>query len=237
MCLVFLAFQTDPDFPVMLGANREEARSRPSTPPVCVRGGAMRRFLAGADHGPDGSCPRVGTWLGVNEAGLVVAVTNRRDGELAPTEQTRSRGWLTVSLLGFDDPQVAARSAQGKLARGGYGGCNYLIVSRRAALVVRAPGAKQVSVQGLSPGIHALTNLDMDDGDDPRVRLVDEALGPGRFVATAQRICLDERIVVSGKERGTVSSSLVLVGDEIHFFHLAGDLSPGNYERLRPFYG
>lgn len=73
MCVVFLAFRVDADFPVMLGANREEFRRRPSTTPVCRRNGGIRSLLAGADFGPDGTFPEVGTWLGVNEAGLVVA--------------------------------------------------------------------------------------------------------------------------------------------------------------------
>src|SRR4051794_18091065 len=103
MCLVFLAFQVDPDLPVLLGANREEDRRRLSTPPVHDRSGSVRCLLAGADRGPDGSSPRIGTWLGVNEAGLVIAVTNRRDGEISPADQTRSRGWLAVALLGFED--------------------------------------------------------------------------------------------------------------------------------------
>src|SRR4051812_23409457 len=133
MCLVFLAFRMDAEFPVLLGANREEARRRPSTPPVEHRSGDFRCLLAGADHGPDGSCTRTGTWLGVNEAGLVVAVTNRRDGELAPARQARSRGWLAVALLGFDDPMAAARFAQEDLAGGGYGGGNFLIANPRVA--------------------------------------------------------------------------------------------------------
>jgi uncharacterized protein with NRDE domain len=111
MCLVFLAFQVNDDAPVMLGANREEVRRRPSTPPVCCRSGSMHCLLAGADRGPDGTFPEIGTWLGVNEAGLVVAVTNRRDGELAWADQVRSRGLLAVELLGVEDPERAARLA------------------------------------------------------------------------------------------------------------------------------
>ena len=235
MCLVFLAFQTDADFPVLLGANREEARSRPTTPPVCVGSAPLRCILAGADHGPDGTFPLLGTWLGVNEAGLVVAVTNRQDTELAPSQQTRSRGWLTVSLLGFNDPHEAAGFAQTELAGGGYGGCNYLIVDRRDALVVRAPGAAQVSVQTLSPGNHAMTNLDVDDPDDPRVRFVHETLEPERFIDSARRICRDKRVVIRDIDQGTVSSSLVLVGDEIRFHHLNGDPAAGEYEEVGAF--
>jgi uncharacterized protein with NRDE domain len=235
MCLVYLAFQADADFPVLVGANREESRRRPSTSPVCSRSGSVRCLLAGADHGPEGSFPRVGTWLGVNEAGLVVAVTNRRDGELAPSAQVRSRGWLAVTLLGFEDPEAAVRFAQGDLAEGGYGGCNYLIANGEAAFIVHAPGSRRITARGLTPGIHAMTNLDLDDGDDPRIRFVHENLEPEQFVISARRICRDERIVIRGLERGTVSSSLILVGGEVHFYHIMGDPSAGEFEEYRTF--
>ncbi|MGO9814430.1 MAG: NRDE family protein, partial [Isosphaeraceae bacterium] len=62
----------------MIGANREESFRRPTTSPVCCRSGSIRCLVAGADHGPDGTFAEMGTWLGVNESGLVVAVTNRR---------------------------------------------------------------------------------------------------------------------------------------------------------------
>jgi uncharacterized protein with NRDE domain len=236
MCLVFIGFRVDDRHPVLIGANREEARSRPSTPPVCVRSGPQRCLLAGADHGPDGTAPRIGTWLGVNEAGLVVAVTNRRDGELPPSEQVRSRGWLAVALLGFDDPGRAVRHAREDLARGGYCGGNFLIAAATAAFVVHAPGLRRITVEGLRSGVHAITNLDVDDGADPRIRLVREGLEPGRFVASARRVCRDERVIVAGADRGTVSSSLVVVGREIDFSHVLGDPRAGEYEVSRAFH-
>ena len=106
MCLVFIGFRIEGCPPVMIGANREESRRRPMTSPVCCRAGSgsLRCLLAGADHGPDGTFPQMGTWLGVNEAGMAVAVTNRSDGELAWEDQTRSKGLLAVNLLGFDRP-------------------------------------------------------------------------------------------------------------------------------------
>src|SRR5262249_56605866 len=92
-----------------------------------------------------------------------------------------------------------------------------------AAFVVQAPGPRRITVEGLRPGVHALTNLDLDDRDDPRIRLVHEGLEPGRFLASARRICRDERVIVAGAERGTVSSSLVVLGREIDFYHVQGD--------------
>ena len=117
MCLVFISFQTRGMAPVMIGANREEHRRRPRTSPVCCQSGSRRCLLAGADFGSEGSFPALGTWLGVNDAGLTVAVTNRGDGELPWAEQYRSRGLLAVNLLQYDDPGRAAarlsRSSKG----------------------------------------------------------------------------------------------------------------------------
>ena len=233
MCLVFIGYQIDGCAAVMIGANREESRRRPVTSPVCCRVRSLRCLLAGADHGPDGTFPEMGTWLGVNEAGIAVAVTNRSDGELAWEDQTRSRGLLAVELLGFNDPQPASRFARAELGRGGFGGCNYLIAGADAAFVVQAPGAARVSLARLAPGIHAMTNLDLDDPDDPRIGLVTANLDPRVFPASAAGLCRDERIVISGADRGTVSSSLILGGEPITMDHILGDPRGRDYQRFR----
>jgi uncharacterized protein with NRDE domain len=235
MCLVVIGFQIQGGDPVLIAANREESRRRPATSPVCCRRGSLRCLLAGADHGPDGSFPEMGTWLGVNEAGLAVAVTNRRDGELAWEDQIRSRGLLAASLLGCDDVQRAQQRAQSQLALGGYGGCNLLLASPDRAFVVQAPGSTRISVVELTPGVHAISNLDVDDGDDPRIRFVAASLEPHDFLASAQRVCRDERVIISGAERGTVSSSILRVGREIVLDHILGDPTGGEYEEFRLF--
>ena len=112
MCVVFISIPTNHKRAVMIGANREESRLRPTTSPVCCRQKRLRCLLAGADHGPDGTFPEMGTWLGVNEVGMAVAVTNRHDGELAWADQTRSRGLLAVELIGHVQPEDAVEAAQ-----------------------------------------------------------------------------------------------------------------------------
>ena len=233
MCLVFIAYRLERSTPVLIGANREESRSRPTTSPVCCRSGPLRCLLAGADHGPDGRFPEMGTWLGVNEAGMAVEVTNRSDGELAWEDQTRSRGLLAVAMLGCDRPELAARMARAELASGGFGGCNYLIAGRGAAYVVQAPGAGRVAVLELPPGIHAMTNLDLDDAGDPRIRFVAGHLDPADFPASAGRICRDARIIIAGGDRGTISSSLVRIGEPIELQHIRGDPRGRDYEPWR----
>jgi uncharacterized protein with NRDE domain len=231
MCLVFISIGPKRRGPVLIGANREESRRRPVTSPVCAIGRSARSLLAGADHGPDGSFPQIGTWLGVNEFGMAVAVTNRHDGALAWADQFRSRGLLAVSLLDSQFPDRAIAVAQAELEKGGYGGCNFLVANADAALVVQAPGAQSISVTRLEPGTHAMTNLDLDD-DDPRINLVRATLERADFVASAGRLCRDGRIVVGDDVRGTVSSSLIVAADDIALYHLQGDPRDRAYQRF-----
>jgi uncharacterized protein with NRDE domain len=233
MCLVFISFQTQGNPPVMIGANREEHRRRPRTSPVCCRSGSRRCLLAGADFGPDGSFPALGTWLGVNDAGLTVAVTNRGDGELPWPDQYRSRGLLAVDLLQYDNPGRAARAARSQLEGGGFGGSNFLVADSHAAFVVHATGARHVAVVSLEPGTHVMTNYDVDDATDSRIRLVRSALRPEDFLASAGQICRDPRILITGGERGTVSSSLILAGGGVVLYHISGDPAGRDYDEFR----
>lgn len=233
MCLVFISFRTRGNPPVMIGANREEQRRRPRTSPVCCRSGSRQCLLAGADFGPDGSFPHLGTWLGVNDVGLTVAVTNRRDGDLPFVDQYRSRGLLAVDLLQYDNPGRAARAARTQLERGGFGGTNILIADSQSASVVQAPGARRISVVSLEPGTHAITNDDVDDGADPRIRLVLATLRPEDFRTSAAQLCGDPRVLITGEDRETVSSSLIVAGDEVVLFHISGDPSDRAYDEFR----
>jgi hypothetical protein len=168
----------------------------------------------------------------VNDCGLVVAVTNRSDGELRWEDQTRSRGLLVIALLGLDDPRQAARKGEHALLQGGYGGTNLLIANPESAFVIEAPGARRITTRAIEPGVHAITNLDPDDQNDARISFVRENLDPAHFVSSAQSLCRHEKIIVTRAERVTTSSSLVLVGSEILLHHVQGN---PNQDVYRPY--
>ena len=67
MCLLALFFQVVDDAPVVVGANREEYYQRDGEPPRLLEGSV--RAVAGVDPVAGG------TWLGVNEYGVLAAVT------------------------------------------------------------------------------------------------------------------------------------------------------------------
>lgn len=87
MCVLALLLDPGGPVPLIAAANRDESRARPSLPPGEIEPGIFggRDLAAG------------GTWLGVNDRGLFVAVTNRRAP--AKTEASYSRGLLALEAL------------------------------------------------------------------------------------------------------------------------------------------
>src|SRR5436309_7564443 len=158
MCLLALFFRVVEDAPVVVGANREEAYDRGGEPP---------RLLDGACRAVGGIDPVAGgTWLGVNERGVLAAVTNRPRSE--PPPQPRSRGLLVRDLLACPTAAAAADLAAHELGRPGrYAGCNVLVADRERAVVLHA--GDWLSVWPLPPGLHVLTNHDVNQEGDPRV--------------------------------------------------------------------
>src|SRR5438270_332777 len=156
MCLLALLYRVTNDAAVVVAANREEFYARRGDPPRRLDGVPA---VGGVDpmHG--------GTWLGVNAHGLLVAVTNRSRSQLPASP--RSRGLLARELLGFASAAQASRHAAQVLDAGGYAGCNFLCVDRREAVVIQA--GDWLRIRPLPPGVHVLSNRDVNDPTDLRV--------------------------------------------------------------------
>jgi hypothetical protein len=220
MCLLALFYRLAADAPVVVGANREEFYARGGIPP---------RLLGGPLRAAAGTDPQAGgTWLGVNERGVLVAVTNRRKSQ--PPARPRSRGLLVRELLAsFPSAAEAAGRAGRELGGGDYDGCNVLCADASSATVLHA--GDWLRVRPLPPGAHVLTNRDVNDLTDPRLAHALDWLGR-QPSATAddclqalRRLCAQcgeggPPICLHGKDRGTVSSSLLA---------LPADLARGTY--------
>jgi len=166
MCLLGIAFGLSPEFPVMLLANREELYARPSAAPQIVsRTGEAPAWIGGVD------LLAGGTWLGVAESGLVVAVTNR--AKTALPLNPRSRGILCRSLLEYRDAGSAGEAAQRELESNQYAGCNLLIADRERAFVIEAGNFLKTTT--LSAGLHLIANHNLNPADDPRIGRVRRA--------------------------------------------------------------
>jgi uncharacterized protein with NRDE domain len=145
VCTLTLAWQVFPDAPVVVAANRDEQRDRPSVSP--------RR----TETDPAVVAPRDeragGTWIGYNEAGLFVGITNRPvDGRAAD----RSRGLLVADALREPDATSAARLVERAVDAHDYDGFNLVVADRTAAFLYEWDG--RLGVTQLDPGVHVVVN-------------------------------------------------------------------------------
>jgi uncharacterized protein with NRDE domain len=210
MCLLALFFRVVEDAPVVAGANREEFYHRGGEPPRILEG--PRRAVAGVDPVSGG------TWFGVNDHRVLVAVTNRR--KMTPPAAPRSRGLLVRDLLDCASAAEATERATRELEKDRYEGCNIVCADADGATVVH--GGDWLRVRPLPPGLHVLTNGDMNEGHDRRLALVAHLLGQEGYRYRAADDCLhvlrrvcarhepgEPPVCLHGADRGTVSSSVV----------------------------
>lgn len=225
MCLLGIGFQCLAGHPLLILANREEAFSRPATAPILHPPIAdAPAWLGGVD------LVAGGTWLGINSHGLLAAVTNRRRSVI-PIDP-RSRGVLCRSLLGFRSVAEATRAAVEQLQEGRFAGCNLLLATRDAAMVIEF--GEELRVTPLPPGLHLITNGALNDPADQRITRVRGELErtapatPTAWGIAAQQICVLRRdadgpaICLEGPDRGTVSSTILTLADqprESHYWH------------------
>ncbi|MBS0261523.1 MAG: NRDE family protein [Planctomycetes bacterium] len=215
MCLFGLAFQQFADCPVLIVANREEAYARPTAPPqIFPRKGGTSAWMGGRD------LLAGGTWLGVNEFGLTVAVTNRPVTRELPAP--RSRGLLCRQLLECENAAQALDLALSELRTASYLGCNLILAEARAAFCVEA--GDEIRAQPLTAGLHLITNSALDAPDDRRCRRVRDEFqhvsptSAEHWMAEAQRICRlpaegnSAAVCLVGADRGTVSAAVVALG-------------------------
>jgi uncharacterized protein with NRDE domain len=208
MCLLALFFRVVEDSPLVAGANREEAYARGGEPPRILEGPV--RAIAGLDPTAGG------TWFGVNEHGVLVAITNRPKSQ--PPAQPRSRGLLVRDLLSCSSAKIAADQATSKLSQNLYAGCNLVCADGRDAYVLHS--GDWLRVRPLPPGIHVLTAHDVNDESDRRIGHALWWLNQRDYrnaddcVEALKALCAqpgngDPPMSLHGKEGGTVSSSIV----------------------------
>jgi len=155
MCTVVILRRPDHPWPLILGANRDENQDRPWQAPA--RHWPEREDItAGLDELAGG------TWLGVNDYGLVACVLNR-PGTLGPAAGKRSRGELPLEALDHAEASVAAE-ALGHLNPTAYRPFNLVVGDAREAFWIAArEGENRIHVEPIAEGLHMLTAHDLND--------------------------------------------------------------------------
>jgi uncharacterized protein with NRDE domain len=149
MCLIAIATQIHPLYPLIIAANRDEFYHRPTAPLAFWQD--HPNILAGRD------LEQNGTWLGITKTGRFAAITNFREpasiDPLAP-----SRGLLVSNFLGSDQhPEKYLNAIKDSDKK--YNGFN-LVVGDMHELWWYSN--KKNDIVKITPGIHVISNHLMD---------------------------------------------------------------------------
>lgn len=160
MCTLIAVFQQWPDIPLVIAANRDEALARPAVGPVLWNGDPS--FVAPRDETAGGS------WIGLNEHGLFVGITNRAGR--APEPGKRSRGLLVTDVLRAGSAADLAAHWEA-FDPHAYNPFHLFYADRRAACLVVWDGVN-LSCSRLQPGLHVITERSPRANDTPRGALI-----------------------------------------------------------------
>ncbi|HUZ19170.1 MAG TPA: NRDE family protein [Acidimicrobiales bacterium] len=150
MCLLVVLSRVVPGAPLVVAANRDERYSRPSES-IAVLRAAAPRILGGRD-GLAG-----GTWLAVNEHGVVAGLTNR-PSPAGRDPSKRSRGELPLALAVHADARTAVEDVAARLRPGEYNPCWLLVGDRSSLFSMDMTATRAARVTELPAGIHVLEN-------------------------------------------------------------------------------
>lgn len=150
MCLIALAWQAHPRYPLVLAANRDEFHHRPTAP------AGFWPDAPGVFGGRDLSGH--GSWLAASRDGRVAAVTNVRR-MIPPNPHAPSRGVLVSDFVGgkLSCAEYAAQLAGGAAL---FSGFNLLLIDADSALYVT--NQPNYRIETLRPGVHALSNASLN---------------------------------------------------------------------------
>ena len=147
MCILFIAIEQHPDYPLVIAANRDEFYSRPTQPSHFWEDDEA--VLAGKD------LQSGGTWMGVNKAGYLAALTNFRAPHLI-MENAPSRGYLVSNYLREPDIDYSEMLVSSAATYNGYN----LLFGHWTKLSVfnNVTG----NLTNLTAGVYGLSNANLD---------------------------------------------------------------------------
>jgi uncharacterized protein with NRDE domain len=148
--LLIAMFQVVPDAPLLVAANRDERLDRPAVAMTVLRERGQR-IVGGRDELAGG------TWLAVNEHGVVAGLTNQpsADGR-DPTK--RSRGELPLAFAAHKTASEAVAAVRDELDPVAYNPCWLLVGDRESLYSIGIADGSKVDVEQLPPGLHVLEN-------------------------------------------------------------------------------
>ncbi|MCP4042322.1 MAG: NRDE family protein, partial [Gammaproteobacteria bacterium] len=164
MCTLIVLHRPGHKWPLLLAGNRDEMNDRPWRSPA--RHWPDRpEVIAGLDGEAGGS------WLGMNDHGLVATVMNRT-GTLGAAPGKRSRGELVLEALDHAEAKEAAMALT-HLNPAAYRPFNLVVADSTSAYWLRHTGGdsrRRVEMLDIPPGLSMLTAHELNDLKSPRIR-------------------------------------------------------------------
>lgn len=155
MCLLIIAWQLHEKYALTLAANRDERYDRPTQPFTVLRE-EYPRALGGKD------LVAGGTWLAVNERGVVAALTNTPSPD-GPDPSKRSRGEVPMLLTAYESAEESVEAFLNQERRGAYNSARLLVGDRDRLYYVELSGSDAPTAQELPPGLHVLENAPLEE--------------------------------------------------------------------------
>ncbi len=157
MCTLAISVGLNPDWPLIIAANRDEALTRPSSPPLRWEGETP--FVAPRDELAGGS------WLGYNAAGIFVGITNRFGA--VKYEDRESRGALVVEALRHRNLE-SLHDALGRM-RGSRFNAFHLLYSDGNEVGVTWSDGAEIHQERHGPSLQVLSERSFGASDEGRV--------------------------------------------------------------------
>jgi len=154
VCLLIALFQVVRGAPLIVAANRDERLDRAAVAMTVLRDDGPR-ILGGRDELAGG------TWLAVNEHGLVAGLTNQ-PSPLGRDPSKRSRGELPLMFAAHKDAAAAVDAARTELDPAQYNPCWLLVGDRDSLFFVGTGAGRQTRFERLEPGLYVLENAPID---------------------------------------------------------------------------
>ncbi|HEX4217103.1 MAG TPA: NRDE family protein [Acidimicrobiales bacterium] len=150
MCLLVVVFQVVEGAPLIVAANRDERYDREAIPMTTLSSGNPR-ILGGRDELAGG------TWLAVNEHGVVAGLTNK-PATAGRDPAKRSRGEIPLVLASEASAADAVATLRATLSPASFNPCWVLVGDRDSLHYVDMTETEGASAESLSPGIYVLEN-------------------------------------------------------------------------------
>src|SRR5688572_27531235 len=172
MCLLVVLHRVHPKRPLVVAANRDEFLARPADV-MTVLQERDPRIIGGRD------LQAGGTWLAINEHGVVAGLTNVPPKDGKPDKTKRSRGELPLFLARHARARAAAAAFAREFHPRDFNPSWLLVADEHDAFYVDMTHRDQDAPQivELSTGIHVLENRALGDFS-PKADMVRAAVAP-----------------------------------------------------------